>query len=69
MFYKDWSDEIHDALKNIKILLNDLQFVKNQRSKEKITNIVYSLFIDAYFERLILAIQKALKVQIDKKTA
>jgi len=38
--------------------LNDMQFVRLERSKDKITNITFALFVDGYIERLIFSINK-----------
>ncbi len=39
--------------------LNDLQFIRHERAKDKITNITFGLFVDGYIERLIFAINKS----------
>jgi hypothetical protein len=38
--------------------MNDLTFVRQERTREKIQNVAFALFIDAYIERLTFSVYK-----------
>ena len=63
IFTNNWSDSIKEALNVLKQYLNDLQFIQSERTREKIQNMAFALFVDGYVERLILALNKSLKIK------
>ena len=63
IFTNNWSDSLKEALNVLKQYLNDLQFIQSERTREKIQNMAFALFVDGYVERLILALNKSLKIK------
>ena len=53
----------------VKKYFNDLQFVRSARSKEKISNLAFALFVDAYIERLVFSINKSLSLKPIKEVS
>lgn len=49
---------VRDAFENLQTFLNDInRYVRWERSREKIQNILFALMVDGYFERLLIALQ------------
>jgi hypothetical protein len=49
---------IRDAFEIVQTFLNDInRYVRWERSREKIQNILFALLVDGYVERLLIALQ------------
>ncbi len=49
---------IRDAFEISQTFLNDInRYIRWERSREKIQNILFALLVDGYFERMLIALQ------------
>ena len=56
------------GIKALRAYLQDLQFVRNSRTKDKVMNMVYCLMVDAYVERLVIAVFRSVGAKPPKQS-